>query len=234
MRAPTLRYAYSIASRLSAVESAKFCMGHESMRNWAASPPSPLSAFQGAPGVRSAVLGAALCRCLHALASKETQLRVIPRGPLALRNQQVAGSIPVVGSTKSSTWLPISFRPASAGSGPEADSPCNAAVRRWIDPGRVDDWSAGNALTIEHTAALHRRKLPLHGDGLRVHHVLGPGVPWVLFLLARGSTPHQADAAAGSGNQCRVRLQTAHTESITGTSTSTPTTVASAAPEPGP
>ena len=35
-------------------------------------------------------------------------------------------------------------------------------------------------------------------------------------------------------NQCRVRLQTAQTESITGTSTRTPTTVASAAPEPGP
>ncbi len=31
-----------------------------------------------------------------------------------------------------------------------------------------------------------------------------------------------------------MRLQNAHTESITGTSTSTPTTVASAAPEPAP
>src|SRR6476659_9019312 len=36
------------------------------------------------------------------------------------------------------------------------------------------------------------------------------------------------------GNQCRVRLHAAHTESITGTSTSTPTTVASAAPDSGP
>ena len=40
--------------------------------------------------------------------------------------------------------------------------------------------------------------------------------------------------ASTAANQCRVRLQTAQTESITGTSTSTPTTVASAAPEPGP
>src|SRR5690349_10137337 len=37
-----------------------------------------------------------------------------------------------------------------------------------------------------------------------------------------------------AGNQCRVRLQTPQTDSITGTSTNTPTTVASAAPEPGP
>jgi len=37
-----------------------------------------------------------------------------------------------------------------------------------------------------------------------------------------------------SHEQCRVRLQAAQTDSITGTSTSTPTTVAKAAPEPGP
>src|ERR1700688_39555 len=37
-----------------------------------------------------------------------------------------------------------------------------------------------------------------------------------------------------AGNQCRVRLHAAQTESITGTSTSTPTTVASAAPDSGP
>jgi hypothetical protein len=35
-------------------------------------------------------------------------------------------------------------------------------------------------------------------------------------------------------NQCRVRLQTEQTESITGTSTKTPTTVASAAPDSAP
>ena len=35
-------------------------------------------------------------------------------------------------------------------------------------------------------------------------------------------------------NQPRVRLQTLHTDSITGTSTRTPTTVARAAPEEGP
>src|SRR5207249_6959287 len=39
---------------------------------------------------------------------------------------------------------------------------------------------------------------------------------------------------APCANQCFVRLQTAHTESMTGTSTRTPTTVANAAPEPGP
>ena len=42
------------------------------------------------------------------------------------------------------------------------------------------------------------------------------------------------DASAGRGNQCRVRLQAAHTDSMTGTSTRTPTTVASAAPESAP
>src|SRR6476659_10975443 len=36
------------------------------------------------------------------------------------------------------------------------------------------------------------------------------------------------------GNQCRVLLHAAHTDSITGTSTRTPTTVASAAPDSGP
>jgi hypothetical protein len=41
-------------------------------------------------------------------------------------------------------------------------------------------------------------------------------------------------APAGAGNQCRVRLQTEHTDNITGTSMSTPTTVASAAPDSGP
>src|ERR1022692_109867 len=40
--------------------------------------------------------------------------------------------------------------------------------------------------------------------------------------------------AKGAGNQWRVRLHAAQTESITGTSTSTPTTVASAAPDSGP
>jgi len=57
-------------------------------------------------------------------------------------------------------------------------------------------------------------------------------------LLVDGSSrrsPHpQACTGAGSSNQCRVRLQNAQTESITGTSTRTPTTVARAAPEPGP
>src|SRR5574339_76692 len=41
-------------------------------------------------------------------------------------------------------------------------------------------------------------------------------------------------ASAVAGNQCRVRLQTEHTDNITGTSISTPTTVASAAPDSGP
>src|ERR1035438_6224321 len=40
--------------------------------------------------------------------------------------------------------------------------------------------------------------------------------------------------STGAGNQCRVRLHAAQTESITRTSTSTPTTVASAAPDSGP
>jgi hypothetical protein len=44
----------------------------------------------------------------------------------------------------------------------------------------------------------------------------------------------QAFGGCSAGNQCRVRLQKAQTESMTGTSTRTPTTVASAAPEPGP
>ena len=41
-------------------------------------------------------------------------------------------------------------------------------------------------------------------------------------------------SGAAPGNQERVRLHAAQTESITGTSTRTPTTVARAAPEPGP
>ncbi len=41
-------------------------------------------------------------------------------------------------------------------------------------------------------------------------------------------------AARGAGNQCRVRLQNEHTDSMTRTSTRTPTTVARAAPELGP
>src|SRR5437762_2327358 len=40
-----------------------------------------------------------------------------------------------------------------------------------------------------------------------------------------------AAATSASGNHGRVRLQKAHTDSMTGTSTSTPTTVASVAPE---
>src|SRR5947209_2293156 len=39
---------------------------------------------------------------------------------------------------------------------------------------------------------------------------------------------------SGTGNQWRVRLQAAQTDSMTGTSTKTPTTVASAAPDSGP
>jgi arsenite-transporting ATPase len=52
--------------------------------------------------------------------------------------------------------------------------------------------------------------------------------------VRRSPRPVQRYALSLAGNQWRVRLQTAHTESITGTSTRTPTTVASAAPELGP
>jgi cysteine-rich repeat protein/probable HAF family extracellular repeat protein len=53
---------------------------------------------------------------------------------------------------------------------------------------------------------------------------------------ARLGPPAHSQAPTGetSSNQWRVRLQKAHTESMTGTSTRTPTTVARAAPEPGP
>ena len=46
-------------------------------------PPKAPPPFQGAPGVRGAVLVAAPCRCLRARASKETQARVTPRGDRA-------------------------------------------------------------------------------------------------------------------------------------------------------
>ena len=87
---------------------------------------------EGAPGVRCAVMGAAPCRDLQALASKETQARVTPRGHRAPRNQQVAASIPAVnsvsGSTKHLRDLQSAF--SFAGSIPETEAgPRRAAVR---------------------------------------------------------------------------------------------------------
>ena len=95
-------------------------------------------------------------------------------------------------------------------------------------------------------------RLTSNGFALLLHPPVQSSVPGG---SAFGSLPHRVRAAARrggeggyisrgfvrpgytgerSGNQCLVRLQKAHTESMTGTSTNTPTTVARAAPEPAP
>ncbi len=69
---------------------------------------------------------------------------------------------------------------------------------------------------------------------VRARQPLGHLAPRGIRNAEEEKPPHAASRAGSAGNQSRVRLQTAQTESITGTSTRTPTTVASAAPEPGP
>jgi hypothetical protein len=59
------------------------------------------------------------------------------------------------------------------------------------------------------------------------------GVNCRQFVQHPGAGDGHSPGVAAS-NQPRVRLQNAHTLSMTGTSTNTPTTVASAAPDSGP
>jgi hypothetical protein len=80
--------------------------------------------------VRGAVLGAALCLDLHALAGQDTQARVTARGSRALRNQQGTGSIPAVGSIKSNAYAILHSSFSFSGSIPEAGAgPRRATVR---------------------------------------------------------------------------------------------------------
>src|SRR5204862_284809 len=81
---------------------------------------------------------------------------------------------------------------------------------------------------------------PARGDGpvLGLHRLLDVVRHVRLLMVLRQLLRHPPTASLASrsapANQPFVRLQAAHTDSMTGTSTRTPTTVASAAPEPGP
>jgi N-acetylated-alpha-linked acidic dipeptidase len=85
--------------------------------------------------------------------------------------------------------------------------------------------------------AVHEKDAALFETGARrVVAALDAASEQLRAAAALAASPASVAPQAGNGssNQWRVRLQTAHTESITGTSTRTPTTVASAAPEAGP
>src|SRR4051794_27773637 len=86
-----------------------------------------------------------------------------------------------------------------------------------------------------HRARLHAGALNLKRfAGIVAQEPLGHLAPGGIAGAEDQDALFQTAARTGAGNQCRVRLQAAQTESITGTSTRTPTTVASAAPDSGP